>query len=121
MEFNPLIPIWLQVETDIKLNMIRGTIAPGSKLPGGRDLALQYTINPNTAARVYQELEKEGLCQTRRGLGTFATDEPEKIRQVREDMAKNAIARFMAELKDLGYTKEEAITLLIETEDTNHA
>ena len=73
MQYDPNTPIWLQVMTLLKTDIVTGKSAPGSKLPGGRDLALKYTINPNTAARVYQELEKAGLCETRRGLGTFVT------------------------------------------------
>ena len=64
MDFNPMMPIWLQVVTAIKHDLVCGIIQPGSKLPGGRDLAVKYSINPNTAARGYQELEKEGICET---------------------------------------------------------
>lgn len=71
MQFDPMSPIWLQVMTALKTDIAVGKRLPGEKLPGGRDLALAFSINPNTAARVYQELEKEGLCETRRGMGTY--------------------------------------------------
>ena len=74
MNFDPMSPIWLQVAIRIKQQIVTGELPPGSKLPGGRDLAMQYGINPNTAARIYQELEREGLCATQRGLGTFVTE-----------------------------------------------
>ena len=61
MQFDPNSPIWLQVMTAIKTDIAAGRIKPGDKLPGGRELAVTYSINPNTAARVYQELEKEGV------------------------------------------------------------
>ena len=57
MDFSNNIPIYIQVIDDIKMNIIKGNIGLGEKLPSGRDLAIQYKINPNTASRVYRELE----------------------------------------------------------------
>ena len=64
MEFNSALPIYLQVVTAIKRDIVTGKISLGEKLPSGRDLAIQYTINPNTASRVYKELENQGICFT---------------------------------------------------------
>ena len=75
MEFDANRPIWLQVMKALEMDVITGRRKPGAKLPGGRDLALNYGINPNTAARVYQELERANLCETRRGMGTFVTED----------------------------------------------
>ena len=118
MNFDPMSPIWLQVATRLKQQIVTGGLPPGSKLPGGRDLALQYGINPNTAARIYQEMEREGLCQTQRGLGTFVTEDSETIRRLREDMARQAVSRFLQDLSGLGLTREEAIRL-IQKEEIN--
>ena len=62
MEFENSKPIYLQVIDDIKRKMVMGVIPPGDKLPSVRDLALTYTINPNTASRVYREMEMMSLC-----------------------------------------------------------
>ena len=118
MNFDPMSPIWLQVATRLKQQIVTGELPPGSKLPGGRDLALQYGINPNTAARIYQEMEREGLCQTQRGLGTFVTEDGGTIRRLREDMARQAVSRFLQDLSGLGLTREEAIRL-IQKEEIN--
>lgn len=112
MHFDPMIPIWLQVMTAIETDIASGKRPPGEKLPGGRDLALQYAINPNTAARVYQELEKEGLCETRRGMGTFVTGDEEKIRALREDMARSALGNYLDTMRMLGYSRQEAARLM---------
>ncbi len=112
MNFDPMIPIWLQVVTRIKQQIVTGELPPGLKLPGGRDLALQYGINPNTAARIYQELEREGLCLTQRGLGTFVTESRETIEALREEMARQAVSRFLSDLAGLGLTRENAIELI---------
>ena len=117
MNFDPMSPIWLQVATRIKQQIVTGELPPGSKLPGGRDLALQYGINPNTAARIYPELEREGLCLTQRGLGTFVTESRETVEALREDMARRAVSRFLSDLAGLGLTREDAVELIQKEEN----
>ena len=117
MNYDPMIPIWLQVVNRIKGNIVTGALPPGSKLPGGRELAVQFGINPNTAARVYQELERENLCETRRGLGTFVTDREDRIEELRERMAAEAADRFLRSLAELGMSREDAVRMLNEKED----
>ena len=112
MNFDPMTPIWAQVATHLKQRIVTGELPPGSKLPGGRDLALEYGINPNTAARIYQELEREGVCMTRRGTGTFVTEREDRIRAMKEHMARQAANRFLAELAGLGISREEAVQWL---------
>ena len=113
MYFDPMKPIWLQVATELKQQIVTGALSPGSKLPGGRDLAVAFGINPNTAARIYQELEREGICRTRRGLGTFGTEDGDRIRRMKEEMARNAVERFMKELAGLGLSREEAVRIMM--------
>ncbi|MBQ8137131.1 MAG: GntR family transcriptional regulator [Clostridia bacterium] len=121
MDYDPNRPIYLQVMQLIKQDIITGKRPPGDKLPGGRELASLYAINPNTAARVYQELEREGMCETRRGLGTFVTGDPERIRRAREEMAEEAVRRFLREMANLGVSREEARALIQRQEGTNDA
>lgn len=121
MNFDPMIPIWLQVATSLKREIVTGRIPPGGKLPGGRDLALRYGINPNTAARIYQELEREGVCQTRRGLGTFVTEDAESVAALRRDMAEAALLRFVEELRGLGLSPRDGIRMLMKEEENANA
>ena len=117
MNYDPMTPIWLQVATSLKEDIATGKLAPGEKLPGGRDLAVRYTINPNTAARVYQEMEKEGLCATRRGLGTFVTEDAGRIAQLRREMARAAADELTRRLHRLGFETDDIIRLLTEKEE----
>ncbi len=112
MNFDPMKPIWAQVAAQLKQQVASGKLPPGSKLPGGRELAVQYGINPNTAARIYQELEREGVCETRRGLGTFVADSPGLVRKLKKDMAGASVTRFLAEMEGLGLTREDVIELI---------
>ncbi len=84
------VPIYLQIIGQIRRQVAAGLLAPGDQLPSVRDLASQLLINPNTAARVYRDLERDGLIETRRGQGTYisptaaALAEPERARIVSE-------------------------------------
>lgn len=112
MEYNAALPIYLQVMTAIKHDIICGRLALGEKMPSVRDLAIQYTINPNTAGRVYKELEIEGVCFTKRGMGTFVTEDREKVSQMREGMARELVEEFLGGMKRLGISPEETMGLI---------
>ena len=117
MKYDVNSPIWLQVMTALQSDILTGRRPPGSRLPGGRDLALAFEINPNTAARVYQELEKTGLCETRRGLGTFVTEDPERIALLRREMARSVLNQFLSRMQELGISREETVALLTERDE----
>ena len=117
MQFDPNRPIWLQVKQDLQMDILTGKRPPGDKLPGGRDLALTYSINPNTAARVYQELERDGLCETRRGLGTFVTGDTERIALLRQRKARDTVDDFLRQLSLLGINPEEAAKMILNQEE----
>lgn len=112
MDFKNAIPIYLQVMTAIKHDIICGRLMLGEKMPSVRDLAIQYTINPNTAGRVYKELEAEGVCFTKRGMGTFVTEDKEKVTQMREEIAHTLIEEFLGGMKQLGISAEETMRLI---------
>ncbi len=112
MEFDNNIPIYLQVINAIKRDMVNGVISLGEKLPSGRDLAFKYKINPNTANRIYKEMEAEDVCFTKRGLGTYVTEDVDKLKKIREEMAGTLLDNFIEGMKQLGFTKEELIQLL---------
>ena len=64
-------PIYLQIAVQIKRNVATGRLKPEDSLPSVRQLALDLTINPNTVARAYLELEHEGVIYKRQGQGTY--------------------------------------------------
>ena len=112
MEFKTNIPIYLQVIEDIKQKIIAGTLPLGSKLPSSRELAIEYQINPNTAARIYSEMESMGLSYTRRGIGTFVTEDDRVIDDLKKERIEEIIQSFDEQLTGMGYTPTEIIRLL---------
>lgn len=107
MQYNSRMPIYLQVIDFIQKQMVQGEILPGERLPSTRALALQYEVNPNTAARIYKEMEIMGLCYTERGLGTFMTKDQNIVTRLRRELADKLTREFVDEMKALGYTPQE--------------
>lgn len=117
MEFKAALPIYLQVKMMIKRDIVTGELPLGAKMPSVRDMALQFTINPNTVSRVYRELEQEGICYTKRGMGTFVTEEKEKVEKLRDEMARELMSQFLNGMNQLGISREEAILMIKENSE----
>lgn len=67
------VPIYVQVAWWLRARIEDGTLAPGQRLPGVRELADALGINVNTARAVYQRIERTGLIESRQGSGTFVS------------------------------------------------
>ncbi len=71
---NDGVPIYIQVVNQVKHLVASGRLAPGEEVPPIRVLAEQLTVNPNTVARAYLELERAGIVHKRHGSGTYVSD-----------------------------------------------
>ena len=107
-------PIYAQLDRSIRAAIATGTLEPGAQLPTVRQLAVDLSINANTVARVYAQLEKDGVLETRRGVGTFVLDAPsrETTRAHRERELGEIIDRFVGDAALLGFTLPELINQL---------
>ncbi len=113
-------PIYLQLVEHIQQKILNGEYQPGEKLPSVRDLAAEAAVNPNTMQKALSELERGGLVFAQRTSGRFITDDAAKIRRLRRAAALALARRFLADLKQLGITPNEAAALLeaAQTSDT---
>ncbi len=68
------VPIYAQLSEQIRLLIRRGALTPGDSMPTVRSLAVELEINANTVARVYRDLQREGLLRLQRGVGTFVAE-----------------------------------------------
>ena len=92
------IPICRQLSEQIREGVARGKLRPEERLPSVRELSRSLVVNPNTVARVYGELEHEGILTTRPGLGVFvAKPGSELSRKVRKERLREAAGRFLTE------------------------
>ena len=109
MEYSAGTPIYLQVIRELQKKMIKGELKPGDKMPSNRELAVLYKVNQNTAARIYREMKSEGYCYTKRGIGTFVSEEENMFENLKKEMAEEVLRNFMREMKDLGFQKDDII------------
>lgn len=108
------VPIYRQVFQQIKERILSGQLEEGSQLPSVRELSAQVSINPLTAAKVYQMLERDGLVESRRGQGTFvAAITRELSAQERRKEIEPAVRQLVTEALHLGM-ELPAILQLIE-------
>ncbi|MDI6618050.1 MAG: hypothetical protein QME45_05150 [Clostridiales bacterium] len=66
----------------------------------------------NTMQRVYQELEREGVINTKRGMGSFATEDESRVRNIRDSMARELIENFIKEMNGLGFAYKEIASMI---------
>lgn len=111
-EFDSARPIYSQLGEVITRQIISGGFAPGQKLPGVREMAMQYGVNPNTVQRTMTELERQGLVYSERTAGRFVSQDEPLIAQTRLNIAKSYAAAFLTQMNQLGLTREEANQLL---------
>jgi DNA-binding transcriptional regulator YhcF (GntR family) len=116
MQFNSRIPIYIQVIDDLKKKIIKGEIKQEEKLPSSRELALEYEVNPNTAARIYKEMEQMGLCYVERGKGTFVSGDKNLLVSLRNEVINTLVDDFVAQMSELGFSKQEIIDKISDKE-----
>jgi GntR family transcriptional regulator len=111
------IPIYLQIVDQIKRNVAVGRLKPEDPLPSVRQLALDLTINPNTVARAYLELEHEGVIYKRQGQGTYVSAKAlDASRRERNRIVTALLEKAIVEAVNFGMSAaeiDEAYSLLV--------
>ena len=105
--FNDNQPIYLQIMQHICADILRKKYKPGDKLPGIVETAMQFKVNHNTIQRVYQELIREGIAVSKRGEGTFVTEDVKILKKMETDLQKYSIENFIEEMMRLGYQEQD--------------
>ena len=108
-------PLYVQLEHQIRAAIANRKLLPGAQLPTVRQLAVELAVNANTIARVYVDLERAGLLETRRGVGTFVAREPALAapRSGRRDPELAAIVRrCLDEAAARGFTADDVVRVL---------
>ncbi|MFZ5825785.1 MAG: GntR family transcriptional regulator [Bacillota bacterium] len=106
-------PIYRQIVDQVRQAVASGVLRAGDRLPSVRDMAVELAVNPNTIAKAYQELERDGVIVTPRGRGSFVADrdhgldEAERLRLFAE-----AVDRLVAEAYRLRIGSDRVIDML---------
>ena len=114
-------PIYIQLLEKLQVLIISGNIKIGERLPSVRDLADELKVNPNTIVRAYQELEREGITETRRGMGTFVVEnDKNSILQMKKTIGKNFAEEFIKKMREAGVSDDEIMNLVKEALNTKN-
>ena len=106
-------PIYAQLEQGIRAAIATGRLGAGAQLPTVRQLAVDLRVNANTVARVYADLERAGVVETRRGVGTFvAARPPAPPRRGRDAELRQMVERWQAEAATRGFTTDDIVRQL---------
>src|SRR5438552_8975631 len=108
-------PIYAQLERGLRAAIATGRLRPGDQLPTVRQLAVELKVNANTVARVYADLERAGVLETRRGVGSFiGAGGPELARPAAEHVRKLQafVTRVLADADRHGFTIDDVIAAL---------
>jgi len=109
IDANDPTPIYAQVDRGIRAAIATGRLRSGDQLPTVRQLAVDLRVNANTVARVYGELERTGVLETRRGVGSFVSASPTRAHPPREHerRLRTFVTRMLAEAESLGLTVDD--------------
>ena len=104
-------PIYAQLDRGFRAAIAAGRLSPGDQLPTVRELAVELKINANTVARVYAELERAGVLETRRGVGSFVAATPLQARPPAEHTRRLRafVTRVLADAAAAGFSRDELV------------
>jgi GntR family transcriptional regulator len=112
---NDGVPIYLQIANQVKYLVASGRLEAGNEVPPIRILARQLLVNPNTVARAYLELEREGVVQKRHGSGTYISETGSRLaRKERLKIISERVDALLAEARHLEVEPQELLQLIKE-------
>jgi GntR family transcriptional regulator len=105
-------PIYRQLRDRVVAMILEGTLADGDALPSVRSVAAEFTLNPLTVLKGYQQLVDEGLVEKRRGRGMFITPgaRAQLLTGERQRFLEQEWPRVKATIERLGLDAEELLT-----------
>lgn len=107
MNFNNNSPIYKQLCELFILKLINNEINIGDKMISIREAALEYKLNPNTVVNAFKELENKNILITKRGLGSYITEDASIISTLKSEYTHNIVDNFIEKMNKMGFNKEE--------------
>ncbi len=99
--------VYLQIIDQVKRDIALGRLTREERLPTVRQLSQQLTINPNTIAKAYRQLEQEGIIVTRAGAGAFIANLDSLLsKAVRRKLICDELERIVVEAFHMQIDKE---------------
>lgn len=102
------VPIYVQLIDQVKRSIAVGALAAGERLPTVKQLAVDLTVNPNTVARAYRDLERDGVIETSPGRGSFVgARDGERTRKTVNDVAAIRLEEAIRDARSIGVERAE--------------
>ena len=108
-QFTSHAPVYMQIVSRIRADILSGVYPPDSQIPPVRQLALAAGVNPNTMQRAFAVLEAERLFITRGTVGRFITTDTEVLERAREILRQETVVHLVEEAAAVGMTPDELI------------
>ena len=109
------VPFYRQVIDQVLLAVGDGRLAPGTQLPTVRQLAVDLSVNLNTVAKAYREMEIRGIVETQQGTGTFVAAKKAERRSAERDKAlARLVDGFLALASARGFSSDEVARALVD-------
>jgi GntR family transcriptional regulator len=106
-------PIYQQLVHQVRQAVARGELQPEDRLPSVRQLSQELVVNPNTIARAYTELEREGVLVSRPGLGVFVSQPGTDLtKSARDRKLRDQLDRVLTEAVHLGFSADEVVRMV---------
>lgn len=107
------VPIYLQIVQQIRSAVATGVLEEGEELPSVRELAVELAVNPNTVAKAYRELQRDGIISVARGSGTYVSTTPPSMSKAEVAVRlRSAARRVAAEAYSLGVSRGELMQVI---------
>jgi GntR family transcriptional regulator len=105
---NSAVPLYRQIAEQVRVAVATGGLTPGEQLPSVRAVAELLVVNPNTVARAYGELVREGVAEAQPGRGLFVAERRAILSPEECDRRLSAaLDIFAREVLFLGFTREQ--------------
>ncbi|HVA48654.1 MAG TPA: GntR family transcriptional regulator [Pirellulales bacterium] len=105
------VPIYRQIQDQVRFGISSGRLCPGEQLPTVRALAVDLSVNPNTVIKAYTELERQGVLTTEQGSGTFVAPQPAVTLAPRDQEAKlrALCTEFLGQAAQYGFAPRDVL------------
>jgi GntR family transcriptional regulator len=117
------VPIYRQIQDQIRYGIASGRLRPGEQLPTVRALAVDLSVNPNTVIKAYTELERQGVLTTEQGSGTFVASLPQPVLPAEDRQAKlkALCAEFLGQVAQYGFGPDDVLRAIRKLTAERHA
>ena len=105
-------PIYLQLVEQLRVAIVSGAYAAGSRLPSVRELAVMAKVNPNTMQKALTELESDQLIFTERTNGKYVTNDQRLLDKIKTELASELVQKYTSDMAKIGITYVDSIKYL---------